>query len=69
MRYQDVLAKMSAKELSNRSDQLSSESIPNVSDGWIYEEDEGEEAKDNRTVKSQSVGPLLGGFADAETVE
>jgi len=69
LRYQDVLTKMSAKGLSNKSDLLSTESTPNISDGWISEEDELEEAKGRTPVKSDNVGPLLGGFADAETVE
>jgi len=69
LRYQDVLAKMSSKGLSARTNQASTESIPNNSDGWISEEDDAEEAKGITTVKSESVGPLLGGFADAETVE
>jgi len=68
-RYQDVLAKMSSKGLSPRTNQASTESIPNNSDGWISEEDDAEEGKGSTTVKSESVGPLLGGFADAETAE
>lgn len=69
LRYQDVLAKMSSKRLSARTNQASTEHIPNLPDGWTSEEDDVEESKEIRPGKSEHVGPLLGGFADAETVE
>jgi len=68
LRYQDVLAKMSARGQSIKTNQLSAESIPNMSDGWISEGDDVEEGQVNKDVKSEVVGPLLGGFADAENV-
>lgn len=68
LRYQDVLAKMSTND---RSKALppAAESIPNISDGWISEEDGAGEPKIDDAVTSDNVGPLLGGFADAETLE
>jgi len=69
LRYQDVLAKMSTKGLSSKTTHASTESIPNTSDGWISDEDELGEGLGRTSVKSENVGPLLGGFADAETVE
>jgi len=66
LRYQDVLAKMSAKGDSSTTNQLSAESTPNISDGWISEEDDAVEDKGSRAVKSKDVGPLVGGFADAD---
>lgn len=68
LRYQDVLAKMSASTASSTANQQASDAMPNVSDGWASDDDE-DEVKDSFTpVKSKGVGPLLGGFADAETV-
>jgi len=66
LRYQDVLAKMSTKGDSSTTNQLSAESTLNMSDGWISEEDDAEEGKDQRAVKSKDVGRLVGGFADAD---
>lgn len=68
MRYQDVLAKMSAKRPSP-TNQLSGENNQNMSDGWNSEEDNAEEGMGRRIVKSEGVGPLLGGFADADDAE
>jgi len=68
VRYQDVLAKMSARGQSTKANQLSAESTPNMSDGWISEGDDVEEGQVNKSLKSGGVGPLLGGFADAENV-
>jgi len=64
LRYQDVLAKMST---SNPSENHPAESLPNASDGWLSEEEDMEEIKNRSVVKSDEVGPLLGGFADAES--
>jgi hypothetical protein len=69
LKYQDVLAKMSTKGLSNETNQSSIDATPNISDGWISDEDEVEEAKGLGTIKSEDVGPLLGGFADAQSTE
>jgi len=69
LRYQHVLRNMSIKERQYGTNQAPIESIPNASDGWISEEEDVEESKGSRAVESSSVGPLLGGFADAEFVE
>jgi hypothetical protein len=68
LRYQDVLAKMSTNDQS-KALPLAAESLPNISDGWISEEDGADQPKSDEPVKSDSAGPLLGGFADAETME
>jgi hypothetical protein len=47
----------------------STESIPNISEGWISEEDGADEPKGHNPVKSDNVGPLLAGFADAATMD
>jgi len=67
LRYQDVLAKMSAHDQSGKPNQFPDENTPNASDGWISDEDDVEEMKSYRPVKSEGVGPLLGGFADAQS--
>ena len=67
LHYQDVLAKMSANELSVKSNQLAPEHTPNTSDGWASEDDDVEEMKACRPVKSEGVRSLLGGFEDADT--
>lgn len=67
LRYQDVLAKMSASHPSSKSNQYPTESTPYVSDGWISDEDDVEEMKSTTPIKSEGVGKLLGGFADAES--
>lgn len=66
LRYQDVLTKISANGRSNDTTHLSADNTPNISDGWISEEDD---AEGGPTAKPADVGPLLGGFADAETME
>jgi hypothetical protein len=48
---------------------LAVENTPNISDGWVSEEDGAYEPKSDEPVKSDNVGRLLGGFADAETME
>jgi hypothetical protein len=67
LHYQDVLAKMSTDDQSIRAKPLSAENTPNVSDGWLSEEDDLEEMKNYKPVKSDGIGPLLGGFADANS--
>jgi len=69
LRYQDVLAKISTKGQSTKTTHLSAESTPNMSDGWISEEDDEDEIKGRPPIKSADVGPLLGGFADAEAMD
>ncbi|KAG0651793.1 hypothetical protein D0Z07_1960 [Hyphodiscus hymeniophilus] len=68
LRYRDVLAKMSTNEQS-RGPLLSSESTPNTSDGWISEEEGLDEPKRYKPVRLENVGPLLGGFAEAESLD
>jgi hypothetical protein len=63
LRYQDVLAKISAQ--SGKPNQSPDENTPTASDGWVSDEDDVEEMKTYKPVKSDGVGPLLGGFADA----
>jgi hypothetical protein len=69
LRYQEVLAKMSTHQLSDTTNQHSNESTQNFSDGWVSDEDNVEEVKSGRSIKSETSGPLLGGFSDAEAVE
>jgi hypothetical protein len=66
LRYREVLAKLSASDQS-KTLSLSTESTSNLSDGWMSEEDGPEEPKGYQTVRLEKIGPLLGGFADAET--
>jgi hypothetical protein len=56
---------MSAHDQSGKPKQFPDENTPNASDGWISDEDDVEEMKSYMPVKSDGVGPLLGGFADA----
>jgi hypothetical protein len=67
LRYQDVLAKMSTQDQSSKTKRASSDNTPIVFDGWISEDDDVEEMKRHTPVKSEGIGPLLGGFADAES--
>jgi hypothetical protein len=65
LHYQDVLAKLSTDDQSMGAKPLSAENTPNVSDGWLSDEEDFEEMKNYKPVKSEGIGPLLGGFADA----
>jgi len=68
-RCQNVLAKMSTNEQSNAL-LLSAESKRNISDGWIWEDEGLEEPNGGyKPVRSENVGPLLGGFGDAESMK
>jgi len=69
LRYQDVLAKLSTRGHPNTARQISADSTPNISDGWISEGDDVEEVKGHLLDKSKDVGSLLGGFADADGVD
>lgn len=69
LRYQDVLTKISSRRSSSNTSHTSTEGTPNISDGWISDGDEVEEDKCQGLIKSESIGPLLGGFADAQVVE
>jgi len=50
-----------------KANQFAAESTLNVSDGWMLEEDDVEGMESHTAVKSEDIGPLLGGFADAES--
>ncbi|TVY87864.1 hypothetical protein LAWI1_G007151 [Lachnellula willkommii] len=67
LRYQNVLANMSTQDQSNQTKRASADNTPIVSDGWTSEDDDMEETKRHTPVKSEGIGPLLGGFADAES--
>ncbi|KAM3077775.1 hypothetical protein ACMFMG_007096 [Clarireedia jacksonii] len=67
LRYQDVLAKMTTQDESNITKQPPVECTHPISDGWISDDEDVEEMKKHKPVKSEDVGPLLGGFADAES--
>lgn len=66
LRYQGVLAKMNAHDPSNLAKIQTNDNTPSASEGWISGEDDVEEMKGSRPVKSHGIGPLLGGFADAD---
>jgi len=57
---------MSVSDPSTKSNQFPANGSSNVSDGWMSDEDDLEEMKAYKPVKSDGIGPLLGGFADAE---
>jgi hypothetical protein len=66
LRYQDVLAKLSASDRSSKANQYLFENTTNAFDGWISDEEDIEETKTYTPIKSEG-RPLLGGFADAES--
>jgi hypothetical protein len=68
LRYQDVLAKMSANDQAEAIPR-STEGTPSMSDGWISEEEGLDDSKEYKPVRSENIGSLLGGFADAEIME
>jgi len=67
LRYQDVLAKISTPDTATKPNQYVAENTPAPSEGWMSDEDDLEEMQSHKPIKSDGVGPLLGGFADAET--
>jgi hypothetical protein len=67
LHYQDVLAKMSKIETSTKTNQFPAELTQEASDGWLSEDEQVEEIKTYTLVKSEGVGPLLGGFSDADS--
>lgn len=67
LRYQDVLTKISVPDQPSSTSQPLQESFPNMSDGWMVEEDDTRETKSSPGIKSTNVGPLLGGFEDVES--
>jgi hypothetical protein len=69
LRYQDVLAKMPPQDRTSKSKQYPNENTPSASEGWLSDDDEVEEVKGCTPVKSEGIGPLLGGFADADSAE
>ena len=66
LRYQDVLTKITANGQSTNINHQLADSTPNISDGWISEEDDAEVGPLAKPADARS---LLGGFADAETVD
>lgn len=66
LRYQDVLTKISANRDAFNNTPMPADHAAYMSDGWISEEDE---ADAQPQTKPANVGPLLGGFGDAETME
>lgn len=66
LRYQDVLAKLSESNEYGTSDHPPP-GERSFSDGWMSEDEAAERAHFNKTVKSGDGGPLLGGFADADS--
>ncbi len=67
LRYKDVLSKMSTNELSTQTTRFPTENTPNTYEGWVWEDDDVEEMKGYKPIKSEGIGPLLGGFADADS--
>lgn len=67
LRYQDVLAKISTSDTATKSNQYLAENTPAPSEGWISDEEDLEDMPSHMPVKSEGIGPLLGGFADAAT--
>ncbi|CZS96941.1 hypothetical protein WAI453_010258 [Rhynchosporium graminicola] len=67
VRYQDVLGKISAMGPLMTTYQYPIDQTPTASDGWLSDDDEVEEMKGHTPVKSDSIGALLGGFADADS--
>ena len=57
---------MNAHDPSNLAKIQTNDNTPSASEGWISGEDDVEEMKGSRPVKSHGIGPLLGGFADAD---
>lgn len=58
---------MTTHDPSNRVKIQTNDNTPSASEGWISGEDDIEEMKSCRPVKSNGIGPLLGGFADADS--
>lgn len=67
LRYQEVLAKMPTHDESSNTKQTPVEGTHPISDGWVSDDEDLEEMKKYKPVKSENVGSLLGGFADAES--
>lgn len=67
LRYQDVLAKISTPGTTINSNQFLAENTSAPSEGWISDEEDLEDVQSHKPVKSDGVGPLLGGFADVRT--
>ncbi|QSZ36223.1 hypothetical protein DSL72_007349 [Monilinia vaccinii-corymbosi] len=66
LRYEDVLAEMPTQHGSSNTKQTPVEGTHPFADGWISDDEDVEEMKKYKMVKSEDMGPLLGGFADAE---
>jgi hypothetical protein len=61
------LAKISASDPSSKTNQYPTDHTPIASDGWASDDEDVEEMKGHTPVKSEGIGALLGGFADADS--
>jgi len=64
LRFQDVLAKMSTEP--DSMGELPAGIVSPECDGWIVSGDETGADNEFKVVKSEEIGPLLGGFTDIE---
>jgi len=64
-RYQGVLARMTAHDQLSQTIHHTNDSTPSASGNWVGEDDS-KEMKSWGPVKTDGIGPLLGGFADAD---
>jgi len=62
LRFQDVLAKMSTEP--NSMEEPPTDAVSPECDGWIVNGDETGADNEFKVVKSEEIGPLLGGFTD-----
>ncbi|KAL2059777.1 hypothetical protein VTL71DRAFT_10161 [Oculimacula yallundae] len=67
VQYQNVLGRTSATGSLSKSNQYPTDHMAVTSDGWLSDDDEVEETKWHTPVKSDGIGALLGGFADADS--
>jgi len=65
LRFQDVLAKMSTEP--DSVEEVPAGTVSPECDGWIVNGEETGAGSDFKVVKSEEIGPLLGGFADLES--
>lgn len=63
-RFQDALAKLSTEP--DQVEELPAGSVSPEGDGWVVNGDGPDASSDFKVVKSEGIGPLLGGFADIE---
>lgn len=65
LRFQDVLAKMSTEQ--DSMEEPPTGTVSPECDGWIVNGEETDVDNDFKVVKSEDIGPLLGGFTDIES--